>query len=264
MTVLQALIMGLLQGLGEFLPISSSAHLTLFPWVMKWTNPELNSLTFDVALHLGTLIAVVGYFWRDWLSYIFAGLSQPSSRNGRIFWYLVVASVPGAIIGFLLEDKAATVFRTPALVATMLVIMGLILYWVDSRAAESRGFSHLGLSDSLWIGLSQAFAVIPGVSRSGATMTAGRALGLDREAAARFSFLLSAPIIFGAALVSLRHFSAAEVNLPLLVGILAAAVSGALSISYLLKFLQRNSFLVFAWYRVLAGLAVLALVFVRR
>lgn len=264
MTVFQALIMGVLQGMGEFLPISSSAHLTLFPWVVGWSNPQINSLTFDVALHLGTLVAVVGYFWRDWLRYIAAGLSRPKSADGRIFWYLVVASVPGAIAGLLLEKQAETVFRTPALVAGMLIVMGIILYLVDVNMSQLKDISHIGLSESLWIGLSQGVAVIPGVSRSGATMTAGRALGLGREAAARFSFLMSAPIIFGAGVVALRHFSLAEVTLPVVVGIVAAAVSGTLAISYLLKFLQRGSFLVFAWYRFIVGFGILALVFLRR
>ncbi|MGE5591286.1 MAG: undecaprenyl-diphosphate phosphatase [Bacillota bacterium] len=264
MTVFQALIMGLLQGLGEFLPISSSAHLALFPWVMNWTNPELNSLSLDVALHLGTLVAVVGYFWRDWLNYGIAGLTRPRSADGRIFWYLAAASVPGAIVGLLLEEQAATVFRTPSLVAVMLIVMGAILYWVDATRLQVKDISQIGLADSILIGLSQAAAVIPGVSRSGATMTAGRALGLNREAAARFSFLMSAPIIFGAGVIALRDFSLADVTLPVIVGVVAAAVSGALSISYLLRFLRRGTFLVFAWYRLLAGLAVLALVLIRR
>lgn len=263
MTITQAVIMGFLQGLGEFLPISSSAHLTLFPWVMGWNNPEINSLTFDIALHLGTLFAVLAYFWRDWLRYTLAGLSRPNSPDGRIFWYLMAASVPGAVAGFLLEDYAATVFRTPALVASMLIVMGLVLYWVDARFAQRKDLSHVGLSESLWIGLSQALAIVPGVSRSGATMTAGRALGLSRETAARFSFLLSAPIIFGAGLVSLKDFSAGQVTAPVIAGIVASALSGALAISYLLKFLQRGSFKVFAWYRLIAGLGVLLLVLLR-
>jgi undecaprenyl-diphosphatase len=260
LTVFQALVLGVVQGLGEFLPISSSAHLVLVPWVFQWQDP---GLSFDVALHMGTLLAVVAFFWRDWFSLISEAVKRRSTREAYLFWYLVVATVPGAIFGFLFEKQAETVFRTPLLIGIMLIVMGIILYWVDQRAARRKNIYGAGFGDSVFIGLSQALAIIPGVSRSGITMTAGRFRGLSREAAARFSFLLSTPIIFGAGIMKLKDLPAGDINLPFIVGVLSSAVVGFISIGFLLKYLTERSFAVFVWYRFAAGLAVIVLSMVR-
>lgn len=261
MTVFQALVMGIIQGLGEFLPISSSAHLVLAPWAFGWSDP---GLSFDVALHMGTLFAVVAFFWRDWLELINeAVIKRRRTQKASLFWYLVIATIPGGLAGYILEEQAETVFRNPLLIAIMLIIMGLILYLVDRRALKRKNMNGISLSDSLLIGLSQAFAIIPGVSRSGVTMTAGRALGLTRETAARFSFLLSTPIIFGAGVMKLKDIAPGDINIAFITGVASSAVVGFLSIGFLLRYLSERSFALFVWYRFLIGLAVIALVYVR-
>jgi undecaprenyl-diphosphatase len=253
--------MGIIQGLGEFLPISSSAHLVLAPWAFGWSDP---GLSFDVALHMGTLFAVVAFFWRDWLELINeAVIKRRRTQKASLFWYLVIATIPGGLAGYILEEQAETVFRNPLLIAIMLIIMGLILYLVDRRALKRKNMNGISLSDSLLIGLSQAFAIIPGVSRSGVTMTAGRALGLTRETAARFSFLLSTPIIFGAGVMKLKDIAPGDINIAFITGVASSAVVGFLSIGFLLRYLSERSFALFVWYRFLIGLAVIALVYVR-
>lgn len=256
MTILQAVILGLVQGLGEFLPISSSAHLVLVPWFFGWTDP---GLTFDVALHLGTLLAVVIYFWKDWCQLITKGLTDVRSVQGRLFWYLVAASVPGGIAGFLLEKKAETIFRAPLLIAIMLIVMGGLLYWADRKSAKTTGINHISFGTSILIGVSQALAIIPGVSRSGITMTTGLLLGLTREGAARFSFLLSTPIIFGAALVKLPHVMAdpSVLSVGFMAGMLVSCLIGIASIGFLLRYVQTKNFLPFVWYRFFLGALVI-------
>ncbi|MCL6448504.1 MAG: undecaprenyl-diphosphatase UppP [Armatimonadetes bacterium] len=260
MSIGEAVILGIVQGLGEFLPVSSSAHLVLVPWLVGWPYA---GLTFDVALHLGTLLAVVCYFWRDWLVLLVDGLRRAPTVEGRLFWYVVVATVPGALFGYFLEEQAETVFREPLLIGSMLIIMGVVLYLVDSRASKTRKLGQMGLGDSILIGVSQALAIIPGISRAGITMTAGRFLGLRREAAARFSFLLSAPIIFGAGLVQLSKITPSQINAPFLTGVLVSAVVGFLSIGFLLHYLTRHSFVIFVWYRLLLGAAVIIIALLR-
>ncbi len=260
MTVFQALVMSIIQGLGEFLPISSSAHLVLAPWALGWDDP---GLTFDVALHMGTLIAVVIFFWKDWTGLLSEAALRRSTPKARLFWYLLIATIPGAAIGYLLEEQAETVFRNPFLIGTMLIVMGGILYWVDRTAVKRKSIWGVSIKDSLLIGLSQAFAIIPGVSRSGVTMTAGRALGLTREASARFSFLLSTPIIFGAGVMQIKNLSTADINTAFITGIVSSAVVGFISIGFLLKFLTEHSFALFVWYRFALGLGIIALAVVR-
>jgi undecaprenyl-diphosphatase len=262
LTLLQSIVLGLVQGLGEFLPISSSAHLVLVPWLFKWQDP---GLTFDVALHLGTLVAVVLYFFSDWLKLLISGFSNVRSTEGRLFWYLVVSSIPGAAVGFILEKKAETVFRTPLLIAIMLIVMGIILYWADQKSRKSTELENIDLSTSFLVGLSQALAIIPGVSRSGITMTTGLLTGLTRESAARFSFLLSTPIILGAALVKLPDVIANPnmISLNFLVGMLVSCISGIASIYFLLRYVKSKSFLPFAWYRFILGAIVIVIVFLR-
>lgn len=254
MTVFQALVLGIVQGLGEFLPISSSAHLVLVPWALGW---QYAGLTFDVALHIGTLISVVAFFWKDWLTLLGDAVRRKGTHEASLFWFLVAATIPGAAVGYLFEEQAETVFRTPLLIGIMLIVMGIILYWVDRRAANRKSIKGISLSDSLLIGLSQAFAIIPGVSRSGVTMTAGRALGLTREAAARFSFLLSTPIIVGAGLFKIKDIAPGDINAAFIAGVASSAVVGFISIGFLLKYLAQRSFGVFVWYRLAVGLAVI-------
>jgi undecaprenyl-diphosphatase len=262
LSTLQAAILGLVQGLGEFLPISSSAHLVLIPWLFKWNDP---GLTFDIALHIGTLIAVAIYFWKDWLKLITKGLTDVRSTEGKLFWYLVAATIPGAVVGFLLEKKAETIFREPILIATMLILLGVLLYWADRRGVKHIEMNRITFRTSLFIGLSQALAIIPGVSRSGITMTMGLLMGLTREGAARFSFLLAAPIIFGAALVKLPFLisNPSILTINFIIGILVSFVIGILSIGFLLRYVQTNNFLPFAWYRFILGSLVIVIVLMR-
>ena len=262
MSTLQAAILGLVQGLGEFLPISSSAHLVLIPWLFKWNDP---GLTFDIALHIGTLIAVAIYFWKDWLKLITKGLTDIRSTEGKLFWYLVAATIPGAVVGFLLEKKAETIFREPILISTMLILLGVLLYWADRKSVKHIEMNRITFKTSLFIGLSQALAIIPGVSRSGITMTMGLLMGLTREGAARFSFLLAAPIIFGAALVKLPFLisNPSIITINFIIGILVSFVIGILSIGFLLRYVQTRNFLPFAWYRFILGSLVIVIVLIR-
>jgi undecaprenyl-diphosphatase len=256
MDMLQAVVLGLVQGLGEFLPISSSAHLVLVPWLMSWAY---SGLTFDIALHVGTLIAVVIYFWKDWLKLLSKGFTKPGEREGRLFWYLVLATIPGALIGFLLEDVAETIFRNPILVAFMLIVMGVILYIVDKKGKKLIDVEHISLKTSFLIGISQALAIIPGVSRSGVTMTMALALGMTREGAARFSFLLSAPIILGAALIKMPYVIAnpSMIDAGFLTGIAVSCISGLAAIGFLLRYVRTKTFLPFVIYRFALGLLIL-------
>jgi len=261
-TIWQAVILGLVQGLGEFLPISSSAHLVLIPWFFHWTY---QGLAVDVALHLGTLVAVVAYFWRDWLNLLLGAVKGSHTLEGRLFWYLVLASLPGAVFGYLLESWAETVFRTPVLVGAMLIFLGLILYWADRKGAKKFGIDRIGFWQSLIIGLSQALAIIPGVSRSGITMTAGLFTGLTREGAARFSFLLSVPIIFGAGALKVPDLAAHPemVDLSFFVGVFVSIVTGIVGIGFLLRYVKTRDYLLFVWYRFLLGALVFLVVLLR-
>ena len=266
MTVFQAIVLGVVQGLAEFLPISSSAHLALTPWVFGWRDP---GLAFDVALHVGTLTAVLWYFRREWLALVRSALdivrkrAVSTSEEWRVV-FLAIATVPGAIAGVLLEDAAETTFRAPALIAVMLMIMGVLLWAADRYAARVRPLNGMTWRDALLIGLAQAFALVPGVSRSGATMSAARLLQFDRRSAAVFSFLLSTPITAAAAgmkvpdAIAVGGFSA-----PLVAGVLAAGLSGWAAIAILLRYLTQHSFGVFALYRIALGIVILALVAAR-
>ena len=261
MSLLHAAVLGIVQGLAEFLPVSSSAHLALVPWLLHWDDP---GLAFDVALHLGTLIAVLWYFRRQWISLLRAALGQGTPEERRRVGFLIVATIPGAIAGLALEKQAETTFRDPRLIAAVLIAMGLVLWWVDRTAASDRSLPSMRWGDALLVGLAQMFAIIPGVSRSGSTITAGRALRLTREDAAVFSFLMSMPIIAAAAALKLPHVLKTEgVTPPLAVGVIASAISGWLAIAVLLRFVTRRSYGVFAAYRIVVGAIVLAIAFAR-
>jgi undecaprenyl-diphosphatase len=263
LSVFQAFVLGALQGLAEFLPISSSAHLALAPWAFGWPEP---GLAFDVALHVGSLAALLWYFRAEWVALVRAALVIVSKRRietieERRVILLIIATIPGGVAGLLLEKKAETAFRAPALTAIALIVMGAVLWIVDARASRDRDITALTNFDALLIGCAQAFALIPGVSRSGATITAGRALGFDRESAATFSFMMCMPIIAAAAVLKVpKALAEGGVTLPLAVAVLTAALSSALAINVLLRFVRTRGFGVFALYRFALGAAVLALV----
>jgi undecaprenyl-diphosphatase len=266
MTIFQALVLGILQGLTEFLPVSSSAHLALAPYLFGWEDP---GLAFDVALHFGTLVALLWYFRKEWGELIAAAIAVIRKRKAETaeekrVVFLIIATIPGAIGGLLLEKKAETVFRAPALTATMLIVMGVVLWAVDRFASQDRKIDGMRWLDALLIGLAQVAALIPGVSRSGSTITTGRALRFDRQSAAVFSFLMSMPII--AAAVVLKGPEALKsggLTAEIVVGVLASAISGWLAISVLIKYVRNRSYGIFALYRVLLGLAVLAVIYSR-
>jgi len=266
MTVFQAVILGLVQGLAEFLPISSSAHLVLAPWVFGWSDP---GLSFDVALHVGTLVAVLWYFRAEWVQLTQSAIALLRTRKAdtedkRRFLYLVVATIPAAIGGILLEDYAETTFRSPALMAVTLMVMGVVLWAVDRYAVKDRALSSLGLRDAVVIGLAQVLALVPGVSRSGSTMTAGRALGFDRQSAAVFSFLMSMPVTAAAAVLKVPDLLRTEgITATLVAGVISAGLSSWLAIAVLLRYVSRHSFGVFAVYRLALGVVILTLLATR-
>lgn len=279
MLIFQSIILGLTQGLSEFIPISSSAHLIIIPWLFGWTDPAVTGLTFDVALHIGTLAAVVVFFRRDWARYILAGVKSIIERriggdqDRKMAWFLVLACIPGGFAGVFLEDKIQASYHQLPIGTTALLVMAAViaafggLMWaVDHFVVRKRKLEQLTAKDALIIGLAQALAIFPGVSRSGSTITAGMALGLERSAAARFSFLLSTPIIAGAGLKSLAELLASlnagtisSTELMIFpIGVVVAAISGFLCIRLLLDFLQKHSVRTFTFYR--WGLAVLVLI----
>ena len=254
-STIKAIVLGIVQGLTEFLPVSSSAHLILVPWLLRWRDP---GLAFDVVLHLGTLLALLAYYWRDWLD---MGISLVDGRQmpRRLLFLLIIASVPGAIIGLLLEKQAETIFRSPVLIATTLALMGIALWAGDSIGSKKRKISDITFVDALLIGLSQALAIIPGVSRSGATITTSRLLGIDRPDAANFSFLMATPIIAGAGLLEARKLLHSGLTADLGWGFVASAIFSLLAIVGLLRFVRTHSYRPFAIYRIVLGIAVIAI-----
>jgi undecaprenyl-diphosphatase len=257
LTPFAALVLGTIQGLTEFLPVSSSAHLALTHWLTGWTHTPAEDLVFDVVLHFGTLVAILVYFARDWISFI--------QRGDKLLGYVIVACIPGGIAGVLLEGKAETIFRDPLRIALMLAVMGLVMAAAERFSRREKTVEQMGWGDALWIGVLQALAIMPGVSRSGITMTTGLFRGLTREAAARFSFLLATPIMLGATLWSARHLVSGEVVINssvLVTGMLAAAVTGFACIHFLLRFLQRHTFYAFVIYRLALAASVVAIVLV--
>ena len=270
MSILQAIVLGLVQGATEFAPISSSGHLILVPWIFGWMligDADVKK-SFDVALHMGTLLGALIYFRHDVIRYARAwfhsiGERQMSTPDERIAWALVVGTIPGAIAGALFENVIQEQLGAPWLIAVMLVPFGLLLVVVDRRARSDRAFETIGPKDGLLLGTAQALALQPGVSRSGVTITAARAMGLDRESAARFSFLLSLPIIAGAGAykaVDLAQSGLQGHAAEFVAGIVASAISGFVVIWGLLQYLRRHDFMVFLWYRVAVAAVVAVLI----
>lgn len=286
MYILQSVILGIIQGLTEFIPISSSAHLIIVPWLFGWGEGLLSSLSFDVALHLGTLIAVLSYFAGDWVRLFKAGVASIAERrigadtDRRLAWFLVIGTIPGGVVGLMAESTIESLFHAPGVpiqpaamvaMAVILALLGAFLLMAERLARHVRAVEQLTLKDILIIGCAQALAIFPGVSRSGATITAGLALGLKREAAARFSFLLSAPIIGGAGAKSLwniaRDIRANGIDsvdiASFAAGFLTAAVSGYFCIKYLLRFLAKHPITVFVFYRWAMAALIIGVVLVK-
>lgn len=267
MTLFQAIVLGVVQGLTELLPVSSSAHLTLTPYFLGWPDP---GLAFDVALHLGTLVALIWYFRHEWIEMTASAWNIVRTRrietvHDKRLVYLIVATIPGGIGGLLLNDYAESTFRSPALIASTLLVMGVLLWAVDKWSARARAIEEITMRDALLVGCAQVLALIPGVSRSGSTITAGRALQLDRPSAARFSFLMSMPITFAAVVLKVPHAIRAEgLSVPLVAGVVAAAISSLFAITVLLRYVSKHSFGVFALYRVALAFAVFATIAYRR
>ena len=267
MTITQSIILGIVQGLTEFLPISSSAHLNLFPWVFGWQEmPE----SFDVALHIGTLLALIVFFYKDWKDLIIGAYNQTIKRKpsteGKIFWYIVLATIPAGILSLILDKISDLIFEgnlnlEMLIIAITLIVMGIVLYIVDKRAKTNTSYENITFKQSLLIGISQALAAaFPGVSRSGITMTVGRATGVDRESAAKFSFLLAMPITLAAVIFDLGSFT---FDLSFFIGIITSFAVGIVVIKFLLDYLKKGSFKGFAIYRVIIGLIVICLYFIR-
>ena len=258
---IQSLILGIVQGLTELLPISSSAHLNLIPWIFNWDGL---SESFDVALHFGTLLAIGLFFFKDWLELIKGGynlaVKKEKSTEGRMFWFIVLATIPGGIIGFLLDHFLEDSLKHPLIIATALIVMGIILYVADKNCKSEISYNKMGLKETFLIGVSQALVFIPGVSRSGATMTMGRLLKVDRESVAKYSFMLSAPIVLAATIFKLSSFT---LNLQFFIGVLASFLVGIAVIKFLMQYLKKGSFKIFAVYRVVVGLLVVLIYFLK-
>lgn len=268
-TIAQSIILGVVQGLTELLPVSSSAHLNLIPTIFNWSVPE----SFDVALHFGTLLAIVLFFFKDWVKLIKSGYNQvvnkQKSFEGKMFWYLVIATIPGGVIGFALDylsehNEAVNNFlNAPIVIAIALIIMGIILYIVDKTCSSKTKYEKMTFKQTFLIGLSQALAFIPGVSRSGITMTTGRALGVSRKSVAKYSFLLSTPIVAGATVFKLGDFieflSTASVTgiIAFVLGVFVSFIVGVIVIKFLLEYLKKGSFKIFAIYRCVLGIAII-------
>ncbi len=303
--IIQSIILGLIQGLTEFLPVSSSAHLNLFPWIFNWNEI---SESFDVALHLGTLFAICIFFFKDWICLIKSGFvlakdtiinkrnthitreTQNNKRlensktiknrdinkkesidattvlNGKIFWYIVIATIPAGILSLVLDKLSDIIVNNNlnlemGLIAAALIVMGVLLYFIDKKSESKTTYENITLKQSVLVGASQAIAAaFPGVSRSGITMTVARALNIDRESAAKFSFLMATPIVAAAVLVNITSFT---LSWSFFIGILASFISGLLVIKFLMEYLKKGSYKIFAIYRILLGLLVFGIILFR-
>ncbi|PYT27554.1 MAG: undecaprenyl-diphosphatase UppP [Acidobacteria bacterium] len=267
MPLYQVVVLAIIQGITEFLPISSTAHLALAPWLLGWSDP---GLTFDIALHLGTLIAVVGYFFRTWVQLVAHGFgidygNDPLlQRNRALLWLLAIGTIPVGVCGYLFGKQAETTWRSPFVIGTMLIVVG-VLMWVSERVGtRAKNMNQVTLADSLVIGAAQALAIVPGTSRSGITITAGLFRNLDRVTAARFSFLLATPAIAGAAAKAvhdlIKHGGLpADMHAAFVLGIVLSGVTGLAVIAFILRFLQRHGLYFFIYYRIVFGIIVIAL-----
>jgi len=271
MPIYQVIVLAIIQAVTEFLPISSSAHLELAPWLFGWKDP---GLTFDVALHVGTLVAILIYFFKDWVQIVGQGVglnigNDPElKRNRGLLWLLAAASIPIGVAGYLFNKQAESTWRNPYVIGSMLIVVGIVMWIADRSAAGKKEIGNVSWGDGMWTGIAQALAVVPGTSRSGITITAGLFRGMTRETAARFSFLLSAPAIAAAALKKFWdiHKSGgipADMKVPFVLGIALSGILGAVVIAVFLKYLRRNSLMPFVYYRIVFGIIVIALAIFR-
>lgn len=258
--MLKSIILGIVQGIGEFLPISSSAHLILIPYLFGW---EESSLAFDIALHFGTLLAVLVVFFNDWYELLLGAIDKvtkgKNSFENKMFWYLIIATIPGAILGFLLDDIVENIFRTKIwLIALSLAVMGIFIYlgdrWADKHYKIETEYQHITLIQAIIIGLSQSLAIIPGFSRSGTTILASRLMGLSKNAATKFTFLLSVPIIIGATILKIGDLA---FTLETFIGIFTSFIVGIFSIKFLLNYVKKHDFSIFAIYRIIFATIIL-------
>ncbi|HKW89562.1 MAG TPA: undecaprenyl-diphosphatase UppP [Candidatus Acidoferrales bacterium] len=272
MPLYQAIILAVIQGLTEFLPVSSTAHLILFPWLAHWPDP---GLAFDVALHTGTLLAVVLYFLRDWVELVAAGIGfhyprgasyEYVERQRKMFWYIVVGTIPAGLAGFFFLHQVEGSFRKPVYIAGSLIVVGILMWVGEIVGRLDRHMERVNFADAITVGIAQAIALFPGVSRSGITITEGLFRGLTREAAARFSFILSTPVIAGAAavevpkLLKMHHVGALMIPLSTLaVSVAVSAIVGIIVIAFFLRYLQVRTLKIFIYYRILLGIVILVL-----
>ena len=263
--VLKSIVLGIIQGIGEFLPISSSAHLILVPYLFGWKE---HSLAFDVALHFGTLLAVLVVFAREWINLFKGAINKitksKDSLDNKMFWYLVIATIPGVVAGILLDDIVESVFRNKIwLIAILLGVMGILIFlgdrWADKHYKIETDFKYISLGQVIIIGLSQALAIIPGFSRSGTTILAGRLVGLTKSAATRFTFLLSVPIILGATIMKIPELT---LSLEVFIGVMVSFIVGVFTIKFLLEYVKKHDFSVFAVYRLIFMVIILIKYFV--
>ena len=272
MPLFQVVILAIVQGLTEFLPISSTAHLYLTSWLLGW---QTEGLDFDIALHLGTLLAVLLYFAGDWIQIVAQGLGirmrgdSELAHNRTLLWLLAIGTIPVGVAGLLFSHQAEGAWRNPFVIGAMLIAVGVLMWFAEGMSRQHRDLSSVGLPDAVAVGLAQALAVVPGTSRSGVTITAGLFRNMTREAAARFSFLLSTPAI-GAAAGKALHDMYKKGGLhgifttEFLVGVAVSAVTGCMVISWFLQYLRRGGLRPFVYYRIIFGIIVLALAFIRR
>ena len=272
MPILQVIVLGVIQGLTEFLPVSSTAHLYLTSWLLGW---QTEALDFDIMLHIGTLFALLIYFFRDWVQIIGqafglrVGHDNELRLNHMLLWLLAIGTVPIGIVGFLFNKQAETTWRTPWVMGAMLIIVGILMYFAENSSRKARDLASVNGPDAMFIGVAQALAVIPGTSRSGISISAGLFRDLTSQTAARFSFLLSAPAIAGAAAKAFwdmhkAHQLHAVLETPFLVGVAVSAITGCIVIGWFLHYLRRSSLRPFVYYRIIFGIIVLALAFIRR
>lgn len=261
MSVFKAVILGIIQGIAEFLPISSSAHLIIFPYLLGWKE---SGLAFDVALHFGTMMAVLVVFFKDWWNLFVGAINdfkdKKKTTNGKMFWYLVVATIPAALAGLILDDFIEGVIRNNIwVIAIALAVMGMFIFlgdkWASKHYKKETKFEDISLKQALIVGIAQAFAVIPGFSRSGTTIVTGRLLGISKEGITKFTFLLSVPVICGATILKVSDLS---FSIEVIIGVIASFAAGLLTIKFLLNYIKKHDFSVFAFYRVILAVIVLA------
>ena len=259
--IIEAITLGIVQGLTELLPVSSSAHLYLLSeFFFDWKISD----SFDIALHFGTLLALCIFFFKDWINLIKGGFNKvfkkEDSTEGRIFWYIVAATIPAGIIGIIFEHYLESYLTQPLIVATALIVMGILLYVDDKTSKSEVSYENMTFKQAFLIGISQVLAFIPGVSRSGATITVGRALKVDRESVAKYTFLLSTPIVFAATVLKIFDF---QFSIAFFAGVISSFLVGLAVIKFLMEFIKKRSFKVFAIYRVILGIVVYITFFAR-